>query len=187
MDSDQLDVVNEQGQIISQASRGDIHKQGLLHQEVHVWFCTPEQEIIFQHRAKDKDTWPDRLDATVGGHVEAGDNFMQTAIKEILEETGLNLTANDFKLIQTKPHYSADTIKSKINNTLRAIYYYKFLGDVKELKIEAGKAEGFESWTINNLINISAEDKKRFIPMIFDDDYFQIFKKISVLEKWPLN
>ena len=70
---------------------------------------------------------------------------------------------------------------------MRAIYYYKFLGHLKDLKIEAGKAQGFESWSINKLINITPEDKNRFIPTIFDDEYFQIFKQISEIEKWPMN
>lgn len=60
--------------------RENIHNQGLLHREIHVWFYTPKGEIIFQHRAKDKDTYPDLLDATVGGHVEINSDYENTAL-----------------------------------------------------------------------------------------------------------
>lgn len=80
-----LDIVDENDQIIGQATRDKIHRQGLLHREIHVYFITPQQEIIFQHRAKDKETFPDLLDATVGGHVEIGDSYELTAIKETEE------------------------------------------------------------------------------------------------------
>ena len=62
-----LEVVNEQDIVIGLESRSMIHQKGLLHREIHIWFITPEGEIIFQHRAKTKDTYPDKLDATVGG------------------------------------------------------------------------------------------------------------------------
>ena len=74
-DNRRLNIVNEEGEIVGVETREDIHNQGLLHRECHVWFYTPAGEIIFQHRAKDKDTYPDLLDATVGGHVEIGSDY----------------------------------------------------------------------------------------------------------------
>ena len=61
-----------------------MHKKGLLHPEIHVWFYTPDKEIIFQHRAKNKDTYPDLLDATVGGHVDIGEYVDKAALRETL-------------------------------------------------------------------------------------------------------
>ena len=69
-DSRKLNIVDENDQIIGEDTRENIHRKGLLHREIHVWFYTPKSEIVFQHRAKNKDTFPDLLDATVGGHVE---------------------------------------------------------------------------------------------------------------------
>lgn len=83
-----LEVVDENDNVIGFETRAKIHREGLLHREIHVWFLTPEGEIVFQHRAKDKDTYPDKLDATVGGHVESNMSYEDTAIKECKEETG---------------------------------------------------------------------------------------------------
>ncbi|EKD96007.1 MAG: Dimethyladenosine transferase, partial [uncultured bacterium] len=95
MDMNILDIVDENENIIGEDSRENIHKKGLLHREIHVWFYTPKDEIIFQLRGKDKVTRPDLLDATVGGHVELGDSYEDTAIKEVYEETGVKLTSTD--------------------------------------------------------------------------------------------
>ena len=70
-----LNIVDDNDNIIGQKTREEIHQQGLLHQEIHVYFITPNKEIIFQHRAEDKDTYPDLLSATVGGHVDIGDTY----------------------------------------------------------------------------------------------------------------
>lgn len=67
MPLEMLEVVDENDNIIGFETRAKVHEQGLLHREIHIFFITPNGEVIFQHRAKDKDTYPDKLDATVGG------------------------------------------------------------------------------------------------------------------------
>lgn len=89
-----LEVVDENDNIIGLETREKVHKDGLLHREIHVFFLTPQGEIIFQHRAKDKDTYPDKLDATVGGHVDPDMTYEETAIKECREETGIDIDVN---------------------------------------------------------------------------------------------
>ena len=101
MDSRILNIIDEKGNILREATRQEIHEKGLLHAEAHIWFYTPDKQLIFQHRAKDKDTWPDLLDATVGGHVEVGDTYEQTALKECEEETGTAIKSEDLIFLRT--------------------------------------------------------------------------------------
>ena len=109
-----LNIVSEDDEIIVPGTRERIHKEGLLHQEVHIYFVTPKKEIIFQHRAKDKDTFPDLLDATVGGHVEIGDSYEQTAIKEAEEETGIKINPLDLVFINKIKRYE-EKYKKRVN------------------------------------------------------------------------
>lgn len=183
-DDRKLNIINEHDEIIGEATRETIHKQGLLHREVHVWFYTPKSEIIFQHRAKDKDTYPDLLDATVGGHVEIGDDYEQTALKEMEEETGVNASKDDLVFIQTTQRKTHDQITGKINNVIRAIYAYCYTGKLDDLKIEQGKAIGFEVWPLEKLFNISEDNAKHFIDTVLsEDEGLPIFRKISELLK----
>jgi isopentenyldiphosphate isomerase len=161
-----LNIVDEGDNIIGQEDRIIIHREGLLHREIHVYFITPNKEIIFQHRAKDKDTYPDLLDATVGGHVEIGDSYEQTAIKEAGEETGIKIDAKNLIFIAKVEKNSKDETTKKINHAFQSEYLYIYDGGLDKLKIEAGCALGFESWPIDKLLNIGGEDKKRFIPYI---------------------
>jgi isopentenyldiphosphate isomerase len=161
-----LNIVDESDEIIGEDTRENIHKNGLLHREIHVYFITKNKEIIFQHRAKDKDSYPDLLDATVGGHVEIGDSYEQTAIKETEEETGVKLKFSDLILINKVKKYSKDKATNKINNVFNTRYVYIYKGDVKDLKIETGKALGFEVLSLDKLLNLTNEEKTRFIPYI---------------------
>ncbi len=180
-DQPNINVVDEHGNILGEDSRANVHAQGLLHQEIHVWFYTPDGKIIFQHRAKDKDTFPDLLDATVGGHVENGDDYVTTAVKEIEEETGLKVSSEKLMHIKTHRNKSYDSVTNRTNNVLRAVFAYKYDGPVEKLKVEQGKGAGFEAWPIATILNISVEDKKRFISSIFVPDILEVFRKIKTL------
>jgi len=180
-DNRKLNVVDEQGNITGIDTRENIHVKGLLHREIHVWFYTPKGKIIFQHREKDKDTYPDLLDATVGGHVEIGSDYENTALQELEEETGIKAEKNNLAFIQMVRSKTFDNTTNKTNNVVRAIYAYRYNGKTEDLKIEKDKAIGFESWLLDKLFNISDTDKKRFIPSIFEKDNLEIFAKIKKL------
>lgn len=177
-DSPLLDIVDEQGNIIRQDTRENVHSKGLLHREIHVWFHTPREEIVFQHRGKDKDTYPDLLDATVGGHVEIGSSFEDTAIEETLEETGIKITKEDLKLIEYSRKKSYDQVDGKTNNVIRAIFFYKFLGERSDLRVEGKEAYGFEFWSLDKLLDISGVEKKRFISDFLDAESLALFRRI---------
>lgn len=184
MKQQKLNIINKKNRVIGVETRKKIHIKGLLHQEVHVWFYTPKGEIIFQHRAKDKDTFPDLLDATVGGHVEIGDNFESTAIKEALEETGIAIKSTDLTLIELQRHKSFDDIRQMTNNVVRALFIYKYEGKISELLIEEGKSEGFEAWHIDDVINPTAEQSKKLIPDLLQKEWKEFFCKIQkVIDK----
>lgn len=177
-----LNIVNENDEIIGVEVRENIHQLGLLHREIHVYFITPNKEIVFQHRAKDKDTYPDLLDATVGGHVEIGDSYEKTAIKEMEEETGLTANVSDLIFLNKTKRRAEDKATGKINNAIRQSYIYIFKGDIKDLKIEEGSALGFELWSIEKLLTISEDDSKKFIPYILEFSKTEVVNFINNLK-----
>ncbi len=159
-----LNIVNGEDKIIGTGSRSEIHQRGLRHREIHVCFITPNKEIIFQHRAKDKDTFPDLLDITVGGHVEIGQSYEETALKETEEETGLKLKIDDLISISKVKREAKDEQTGKINKVFNSRYVYIYRGKIEDLKVELRKAIGFEAWPIDKLLNLNDADRKRFIP-----------------------
>ena len=177
-DNRMLNIVDEDGNILGEETREDIHANGLMHREIHVWFYTPDGEVIFQHRAKDKDTYPDLLDATVGGHVEIGSDYVNTAIQEITEETGIRIERSGLVQMKIDRVDSFDEQTKKRNNSLRAIFAYCYKGRLEDLEVEEGKAIGFESWPIEKLLNMPQEEKRRFIPTVFEEKNLETFIKI---------
>ena len=177
MKTEQLEVINENDQVIGLETREKIHKDGLLHREIHIWFLTPKAEIVFQHRAKDKDTYPDKLDATVGGHVEPKMSYEETAVKECKEETGIDIDLKNLVFLRKMRKKSFDEATGLTNNTIRSQYAYLYDGSINDLQVEDGKAQGFEAWKIDDLSHLSEMDKNKFIPLILERDMLDIFNQ----------
>jgi isopentenyldiphosphate isomerase len=92
-DPDELfDVVNEDGSPTGIVKRrADVHRDGDWHRAIHVWLHGERDGVPFlllNLRSRDKDTWPLRLDVTVGGHLAAGEDTSH-AYREIHEEIGI--------------------------------------------------------------------------------------------------
>jgi isopentenyldiphosphate isomerase len=93
-DPDELfDIVDANGRAKGLAKRrADVHRDGDWHRAVHVWIMGHDETgwpfLLFQLRAAGKDTAPLRLDATVGGHLRAGESVIE-ALREIDEEIGI--------------------------------------------------------------------------------------------------
>lgn len=177
-----LDIVDEKDEIVGQATREDTHVKGLAHREIHVWFYTPNKEIIFQHRAKDKDTHPDLLDATVAGHVESGDTYEATAEREVLEETGLNIKESDLIPIKKLDAIlTPDKATGLLNNAFKMQYAYFYDREISDLKIEEGKSQGFKAVPIEKLFNLQSPEKERFVPSLLTERRQEIFREIQKL------
>lgn len=178
-----LNIVDEEGNVVGEATREEIHKKGLLHKEVHVWFYTPKGEIIFQRRAKDKDTNPNLLTATASGHVEIGESYIETAIKEVEEETGLDLKEINLVFLGMARSSNYDPITKTTNNRLAAEYAFSYKDSVRDLKVEPGKAQGFELRAFENFFNANESQKKEFVRTIFKPPFDDILHKIEILWK----
>ncbi|MGI8650921.1 MAG: NUDIX hydrolase [Rubrobacter sp.] len=78
--------------------KSEAHRDGLWHRCFHCWVVYvpqgDEPMLILQRRAMEKDTWPGRLDVSVGGHLSAGEDILDGR-REMREELGLNVEAED--------------------------------------------------------------------------------------------
>lgn len=172
-----LEIVDEADKVIGFETKGKIHEDELLHRDVHIWFITPNGEIIFQHRSKNKKLLPDRLDATVGGHVELNHSYEKTAIKECFEETGVNIDINKLVYLTKMKNSAINHSTGKSHNVIGVQYAYLYDGKIEDLKVEKEDGEGFELWKISDLRNLSESDKSKFIPENLSEDMLRLFDK----------
>lgn len=91
MSEDIFDVVNERDEVIDARPRSYVHAHGLLHRAVHVLVFNSRGEIFLQKRSMKKDRQPGVWDSSCSGHVDSGETYDETAVRELREEIGLDL------------------------------------------------------------------------------------------------
>ncbi len=104
---ERIDLLDERGEKTGQIVwKSEAHRAGLWHRCFHCWIFSPQTEsggpyLFVQRRASGKETWPDRLDVTVGGHLGAGEVPLD-GLREIEEELGLKVTPDELMPLGTR-------------------------------------------------------------------------------------
>lgn len=117
---EEIDVVDDEGNILGTVPRGLAHRLGLRHSVVYASITNEEGVFLLQQRRDG------RLDIAVGGHVQAGEtDFVASLSREYVEELGI-LPINSFSPITV---YNRDApIKSsrplERNRERRHLYAY---------------------------------------------------------------
>lgn len=82
-----LNVVDEENNIIGKAPRRDCHgNPDLIHQASAIFLINQQGDIYLTKRSMSKDMYPGAWCFSASGHVEAGDTYEDTAVKELYEE-----------------------------------------------------------------------------------------------------
>lgn len=87
-----FDVVNENDVVVGQASRRECNSNPqIIHRSVFVLIFNEEGQILWQKRSMTKDTCPGAWVTSTSGHVSSGDGYTDTAMRETIEELGVDV------------------------------------------------------------------------------------------------
>jgi len=157
-----LDLVDENDNVIDSKSRIEIHRLGLIHREIQVWMFDENKNIFFQKMGLHKRS-AGLLDSTVAGHVNKGEEYLDAAVRETKEETGISVTHSDLIFLKkfkelNDPHAM---VGGTVNNFISRMYIYKKPINQKMLKKEAGiVGGGFQKLSYDFLHNPPEEYKQ---------------------------
>ena len=93
--SEVFDVVNERNEVIGQLTRGEVHQRKLLHRAVHIFVINSRGKIYLQQRSHLKDVSPLKWDSSAAGHLDSGESYADSAVRELKEEIGIEVTATE--------------------------------------------------------------------------------------------
>ncbi len=89
------DIVNEHDAVIGQATRAEVHAKHLWHRAVHVLVFRGDGKVFLQKRSRWKDCAPRCWDSSSSGHVDAGEDYLVAAVRELGEELGLKVSGSE--------------------------------------------------------------------------------------------
>lgn len=98
-----IDVLNEDGAKTGRiVTREVVHREGLWHRIAVVVVLDGNNRILLQQRSERKQTNPGKWDVAAAGHVDAGEDALTTAVREMEEEVGITASDLEFLLSYAK-------------------------------------------------------------------------------------
>ena len=79
-------------------SRSEAHEKGIPHRTAHIWIVRKNSEsyqVLLQKRSAEKDSFPGMYDTSSAGHIQAGDDPLESALRELQEELGIKADEKD--------------------------------------------------------------------------------------------
>ena len=137
-------------------ARGDAHLRGIPHEGVHLWVMKKtgqETLVLFQKRASIKESYPDCLDITVGGHVPFGRSSDKIQ-KESMEEIGI--APPDEDLVDLGYYRYEEWDRGMVHREFQRVYLYIDNRELDEYRFIDGEVEGIYAVRLDDFENMFA-------------------------------
>lgn len=167
-----LDIVNENGiptgEIIS---RDDAHRDGILHRTAHVWVVREWEgrtQILLQKRGMEKESFPGLYDTSSAGHIPAGEEPLESALRELFEELGISADEGDlawagvFRIRYDKVFHG----KPFRDNEVTTVYVYRKPVDITGLVLQKSEVDEVRWFDMEQVWEEIQHSRERFcVPM----------------------
>lgn len=154
-----FDVVTANGQPTGITKRrADVHRDGDWHRAIHVWVYGVDGSgpyILMNQRGRHKDTWPLALDATVGGHLGAGET-VEDAYREVEEEIGITVNRQDLQYVWTRARESHGALPGIIDREIQEIFLYRDDRPLADYNPNPAELEGLVKLLLQDAIELFA-------------------------------
>ena len=142
-----LDVVDENGIPTGETvERSIAHAKGIRHRTSHVWLLRRRSEgveVLLQKRSDNKDSFPGKFDTSSAGHIQAGDEPLESALRELKEELGISATPEQLHFAGTFPISFAKEFHGKMfrDEEIAFVYIYREPVNIAELVLQTEEVE----------------------------------------------
>lgn len=98
-----FDIRTPEGQVTGRVKeREQVHRDGDIHGTSHVWLVRRKPsgwEVLLQKRSEEKDSFPGCYDISSAGHLPAGSDFLESALRELKEELGVEAEPEEMEFV----------------------------------------------------------------------------------------
>lgn len=147
------------------------HEEGDFHRTAHIWIINDKNELLLQRRSSTKKSNPNCWDISGAGHIRAGENVTEGAIRELKEELGVEATEKELNYIAT-----IKSTKNPRNMEFQYIYLLKCNKKVEEYI--------FEDKEVSEVKYIYYKDLEKMVEnrveglLLHDEEFKELFRYI---------
>ena len=143
-----FDVCDEAGLPTGETvGRKRAHSEGICHRTAHVWiarFHEGRYQILLQKRSSEKESFPGKLDTSSAGHIPAGSEPVESALRELEEELGIRAVPGDLEFcgqfrIQYEKVFHGKPFR---DNEVANVYLCRKKVDIADMTIQKEELDG---------------------------------------------
>ena len=151
-----FDIIDTQGNPTGETvTREKAHAEGIPHRTAHIWIIREKYgrtEVLLQKRSMNKDSFPGKFDTSSAGHIQAGDEPLESALRELGEELG------------TFPISFAKEFHGKMfrDEELAFVYIYDQPVDIADLVLQKEEVEAVEWFALEETYAECQKSREKF-------------------------
>ncbi len=163
-----LDVCDEKGQPAGGiVSREKAHRDGIRHRTAHVWVIREEKgrtQVLLQKRSANKESFPGMYDTSSAGHIPAGCEPLDSALRELREELGIEAGEGQLCYIGAICNRYEAQFRGKIfrDNEYCSVYLYREPLDAESLHLQAEEVERVDWFDLEQVREEIEHSRERF-------------------------
>ncbi len=163
-----LDLVDENGLPAGGiVSRSEAHEKGLPHRTAHVWVVREEEghfQVLLQKRSMEKDSFPGMYDTSSAGHIPAGSEVMDSALRELREELGIEASPAQLSFAGTFRVRFEKEFHGKIfrDNEFANVFVYREPVDISLLTLQKSEVEEVRWFDLEDVWRETRVSRERF-------------------------
>ena len=163
-----FDIVDENGQPTGAViSRDEAHRDGILHRTSHVWVIRKTDrgyDILLQKRSEEKDSFPGMFDTSSAGHIPAGDEPLDSALRELEEELGIKAKPEQLHYAGSFRSRYEKEFHGKIfrDNEVTSVYVYDDPIDINTLTLQEAEVSEVRWFDMDEVWIEIKTDRRRF-------------------------
>ena len=163
-----LDVCDEKGQPTGGiVSRDKAHRDGIRHRTAHVWVIREEKgriQVLLQKRSANKESFPGMYDTSSAGHIPAGCEPLDSALRELREELGIEAGEGQLCYIGAICNRYEAQFRGKIfrDNEYCSVYLYREPLDAESLHLQTEEVERVDWFDLEQVREEIEHSRERF-------------------------
>ena len=145
-----LDLLDENGEPSGQVrERTLVHLNGDWHRTSHVWVVRRRgdggHDLLLQKRSRGKDSFGGCYDISSAGHIPAGQDYLESALRELKEELGIAAEPEDLRLVGVHGRIFKNHEKSHV-------FAYEKPVEIEKLKLQKEEVESVKWMRIEDVL-----------------------------------
>ena len=163
-----FDVIDSKGNPAGQiVSREKAHAEGIPHRTAHIWIIRKKEgrvQILLQKRSQNKDSFPGKFDTSSAGHIQAGDEPLESALRELKEELGISATPEQLHFAGTFPISFAKEFHGKMfrDEEIAFVYIYDHPVEIDRLTLQKEEVEEVQWFDLEETYQQCRQHRDKF-------------------------